>query len=154
MRPPRLPARDRRPIRRGVVALEMLLVMPVFLVLLLGFMELTSIVLVEERLAAASAQGARVASQGGTVADVQAAIDNYFGPGKIKDNYTLNITQNTTNPASAVSETIDPTLVSSGQPIRVIVKVEAGKVVPDMLRMIGFGLSGQILVGQTVNRKE
>jgi Flp pilus assembly protein TadG len=132
----------------------MLLVLPVFLVLLLAFVELTSIVLVEERLAAASIQGARVASQGGTLADVQAAVDNYFGPGTLKDNYVLNLTQNTTATASAISETIDPTLVSSGQPVRVIVKVEAGKVVPDLLRLVGFELSDHVLVGQTVLRKE
>jgi hypothetical protein len=145
---------DSRRRREGAIALEMLLVLPVFLVLLLGFVELSTIVMVEERLAAASAQGARVASQGGATSDVTTAIENYFGPGKITDNYTLNITQNVTDPPSLIVSQVNPITISSGSPIRVIVKIEASKVVPDLLRIIGFGLSGQILVGQTVMRKE
>ena len=129
--------------RRASVSVELLIVTPVFLVMLLGFVELSMIVLVEERLAAASAQGARVASQGGSYTDIEAAVNTYLGPGPIAENLKpLKYTP------------LNPTTANSGDPVTVRVEVEGSKVVPDLLRFIGFGLSGQILVGQTTLRKE
>ena len=137
--------------RRGTIALEMLLILPVFLALLVGFVEFSSIVVVEERLEAASAQGARVASQGGSVTDVYTAVNYSLGPGGLQDNRTITIT----NPAAAdPTAAIDPTMVDSGTPIMVRVEVTANLVVPDLLRFIGYSLSNQALVGQSVMRKE
>jgi Flp pilus assembly protein TadG len=129
--------------RAASVSLEMLLVMPVFLALLLGFVEFSSIVVVEERLAAASGQGARVASQGGTTTDVLTAVNNSLGTGSIQ----MNLMTPVITPA-------DPTTATSGEPVTVQLQVSAAAVVPDLLRYIGYSISDQVLVGQTTMRKE
>lgn len=135
-----------RPLRTGMVAFELLLITPVFLVMLLGFVELSMIVLVEERLAAASNVGARVASQGGSTTDIKAAVDNYLGVGTpIQSSLQYKYDPVPFDPPSAYF---------SGTQLTVRLEVEACKVVPDLLRFVGFSLSGQILVGQTVVRKE
>ena len=57
--------------------------MPVFLVLLFGFVELSTVVVLEERLSAASVGGPR-SSQGGSVSDIDIAVNNSLGPGTLK----------------------------------------------------------------------
>jgi Flp pilus assembly protein TadG len=122
----------------------MLLLLPVFLALLLGFVEFSTIVVMEERLEAASAQGARVASQGGSVSDVQTAVFDSLGPGPLQNNLMMPITIIPSDPTSAVS----------GAPVTVRLEVTANLVVPDLLRYIGYSISNQVLVGQSVMRKE
>lgn len=129
--------------RSGIVAFELLLLLPIFVVILLGFVQITTIVVVEERLAAASEQGARAASQGGSVMDIDAAVRASLGPGKIRDNIK-----------PVILDPADPVAAPSGTPLKVRVEVEASKVIPDYLRFIGFSLASHTLVGQTVMRKE
>ena len=129
--------------RAGSAAFEMLLILPVFVVLLLGFVELSMIVVVEERLSMASGQGARVAAQGGDTSDVLKAVKDSLGPGTVRENLK-----------PIIYEPSDPTTAASGTPVKVRLEVEAKKTVPDLLRFIGFSISNQMLVGQTVMRKE
>ncbi|MCE9534489.1 MAG: pilus assembly protein [Planctomycetes bacterium] len=129
--------------RPGSIAVEMLIILPVFLVILLGFVELTMLVIVEERLAAASYQGARVASQGGSTTDVETAVHHSLGPGSVST-YLNDIIYTPTVLATA----------NSGDEITVRLEIEAKRVIPDLLRFIGYSISNQILVAQTVMRKE
>ena len=129
--------------RRAIVSVEMLIILPVFLVILLGFVELTMLVIVEERLAAASSQGARVAAQGGTTADVAIAVNNSLGAGSVR-----------TNLNAIIYSPTDPMNALPGDPVTVRLEVEAREVIPDLLRFIGYSISKQMLVGQTVMRKE
>jgi Flp pilus assembly protein TadG len=133
--------------RNGSVSVETLILLPVFLVLLLGFIEISLIVIVEQRLAAASFQGARVASQGGTAADVVAAVDTSLGPGTLQSNITVTI-------SDPNGPTTHPQSDASGVPLTVLVQVDATAVIPDLLRFIGYSLSSQVLAGQTTMRKE
>lgn len=137
---PRTAKSTRRP---GSLAFELLLLLPIFLVILLGFVQLSTIVVVEERLAAASEQGARAASQGGSVMDVETAVRDSLGPGTIRDNLKPLIL----NPP-------DPVAAFTGAPLTVRVEVNAKDVIPDYLNFIGFSLANHVLVGQTVMRKE
>jgi Flp pilus assembly protein TadG len=116
-------------------------------VLLLGFIELSMIVVVEERLAAASGQGARAASQGGTIADIQTAVDNSLGVGALQTNATLTVQDPTV-------VTMHPENDASGATLTVILSVNASTVIPDLLSFVGFSISSQVLVGQTTMRKE
>jgi Flp pilus assembly protein TadG len=125
----------------------MLLLLPIFLVLLLGFLELSLIVIVEERLAAASGQGARAASQGGTVADIQAAVTASLGSGNLQANTVLTV-------MDPNGLTTSPELDAAGVPLTVTLTASAGTVIPDLLRFIGFSIANQPLIGQTVMRKE
>jgi len=138
---------SKRSTRNGTVSLEMLLLLPVFLMLLLGFIELSMIVVVEERLAAASGQGARAASQGGTIADIQTAVNNSLGVGTVQTNVTLTVM----DPNGA---TMHPESDASGVPLTVVLDVNATTVVPDLLSFVGYSISSQVLVGQTTMRKE
>jgi Flp pilus assembly protein TadG len=133
--------------RNGSVSVETLILLPIFLVLFLGFIELSLIVISEERLAAASGQGARVASQGGTSSDIAVAVTNSLGQGALQTNVTVTIL----DPTGPIT---NPETDASGVPLTVLLQVNAIDVVPDLLRLIGFSISSQVLVGQTVMRKE
>ncbi len=125
----------------------MLILLPIFLVLLLGFVEICMIVIAEERLAAASYQGARVASQGGTSADITAVVNTSLGQGTLQANVAVTIS----DPNGPIT---DPEDDLSGVPLTVTLQASATTIVPDLLRFIGFSISNQVLVGQTVMRKE
>src|SRR5437879_4820230 len=68
VRPPMLAPRPtpRKRTRRGIVAAEMLLAIPVFMVVVLGMVGLSDLLITEQLLAEASGRGARTAALGGT----------------------------------------------------------------------------------------
>jgi TadE-like protein len=129
--------------RRGTVALELLLALPVLLGVVLGVVEFGLMLVAEQQLVAASREGARVASQGGAQSDVVQAVEQFLGSGTLR-NAMINavLTDNMGQP------------LASGQPVTVTVSIPAKQVVPDLLKFVGFSIAGENLVGQTTMRKE
>jgi Flp pilus assembly protein TadG len=121
------------------VSVELFVLLPVLLGVLLAGIELSLLVSVRQQLAAASAQGARVAAQGGDLADVEQAVFKVLGDGALAD--------------STVTTNLDEKLVS-GQNVIVVVEIEADMAVPDLFAFVGFSIKGETLAARTVLRKE
>jgi len=68
--------RCRSAIRKGTVAFEFLLVLPIFFTVLIFIMEFGQVLIVEQKLVHASDQAARVAAEGGTLDDIEVAARN------------------------------------------------------------------------------
>jgi Flp pilus assembly protein TadG len=137
------PARNGRRKRRGSLTLELLFVLPILLAVLLGTIEFSMMAVARQQLLAASREAARVASQGGNFADIQATVQTVL-PGRAFANATIvaQITDDAGNP------------IPSGQPVAVCVGVRTGDAVPDLLRFFGLSLSEQRLTACSVSRKE
>jgi Flp pilus assembly protein TadG len=135
-----MPAPDPR--RRGtkrhgsLLTAELLFLLPLLLVILLALVEYTYLITGEARLAAASREGARVASLGGTASDVTQAVDRVLGTSlspqvQLQVNFP-NLSQNT------------------GDPVQVVVSAPSSALAPNYLSVIGFDLSTQTMTAQTV----
>jgi len=126
--------------RLGAIhAVELLLLLPIVLILIVGMVEYSMILSIDQQLAVASREGARVAAQGGDSCEVEAAARLALGCGSVGQN------------AVVTSQLTD----ISGNPVLVRVAVcDASSVVPDMLRFLGFSIQNQELAGATVMRRE
>jgi hypothetical protein len=71
--------RKRSP-RRGVVTLELLLALPVFLALVFGMVGLGDLLVTEQLLAEASGRAARAAALGGSEEQIKDAVRSILGP--------------------------------------------------------------------------
>jgi Flp pilus assembly protein TadG len=128
--------------RGGSITVELLLVLPILMAVLLGTFEFSMLAQVRQQLVLASREGARVAALGGTQADVTQATQQSLG----------GVLQNATIQVNIADGGGNPT--PSGQPVSVLVSIQAGKAVPDLLTFIGYSISNQTLAAQTVMRKE
>ncbi|HWY87414.1 MAG TPA: TadE/TadG family type IV pilus assembly protein [Gemmataceae bacterium] len=133
-------SQKRNPPRQGTIhAVELLLLLPIILGLILGMVEYSMILSIDQQLAVASRQGARVAAQGGSAAEVEAAARLVLGSGNVGLS------------ALVTSQLTDV----SGDPVSVSVTVaDAASVVPNMLNFLGFSIKDQPLAGLTIMRKE
>ncbi len=77
----RHPSRGKRP-PGGVVALEILLLLPLLLILLVGVVGLVDLIAAEQTLDEAAGVGARVLAAGGTDDEVVAAVQAVLGNGR------------------------------------------------------------------------
>ena len=117
----------------------LMLLLPVVLALVMGMVEYSLMLSADQQLAVASREGARVAAQGGTSAEVEASARLALGHGKLAKK------------AVVVSQLSDV----SGSPVRVAVTVaNAATVVPDLLRFVGLSIKNHPLAGSTVMRRE
>jgi Flp pilus assembly protein TadG len=141
-------ARSRRPLspgrrRRGVLSIELILILPILLTLLVGMFEFSALLVARQQLVAASREGARVAALGGDATAVQQAVQQYLGTGNLAGAQVQAVlTDSSGNP------------VASGDPVTVAVQIPATQAVPDMLRFVGFSMQNVTLTAQTVMRKE
>jgi Flp pilus assembly protein TadG len=139
LRQPTTSLKRARPRQGAIQAVELLLLLPIILALILGMVEYSMILSIDQQLAVASRQGARVAAQGGSAAEVEAAARLVLG--------TSNVALNT----EVTSQLSDV----SGDTVAVRVAVaDAASVVPDVLRFVGFTIKDQPLAGLTVMRRE
>src|SRR5262245_16802756 len=69
--------------RGGAVAIELLFALPVVAALLFAMIEFSTLLVVRQQLLAASREGTRLASQGGTVAEVEQATRLFLGSGSL-----------------------------------------------------------------------
>jgi Flp pilus assembly protein TadG len=129
--------------RRGSLAIEMLIVLPVLLAIMLGMVEFSMLLVSRQELLTASREGARVAAIGGSQDDVEAAVRQFLGTGSLSQaTITTVLTDNQGQP------------LPSGSPVAVTVSLPANQAAPDLLVFIGFSLRDETLVAQTVMRKE
>jgi hypothetical protein len=121
----------------------MLLCLPVLTVLLFALIQFSMVVSASQKLAAASAVGARVAAQGGDEEEIARVVKEVLGPGAL---------------GSAAVEAVltDETgrLLGPGEPVEVIVQIPSADAVPDLLGHLGVKVMSETLAGRTVLRKE
>jgi hypothetical protein len=129
--------------RRGHVALELLLVLPILLTVLLGTVEFSLLLTAQQQVSLASREATRVAAMGGSVAEIEQTVRLALGENRFP--------QATVTPL-LVDSNGDP--IPSGQPIAVRVELPATAAVPDLLVFTGLSIRNQVLMGQTVMRKE
>jgi len=130
--------------RRGILAVELLLVLPILVALFLGMMQYSLILGARQSLLAASREGARVAAHGGTKEEVCATVRRVLGTGSLG---AANVK------IRSVFE--DPQHPFDGRDrVEVCVCVRTTCVVPDMLRWIGISFRNQDLVVGSVMLKE
>jgi Flp pilus assembly protein TadG len=136
--------RANRPRRRkGQVAVEMLLVLPILLAVLVGTVEFSLWLTAQQQVNLATREGARAAATGGSAADVNHAVRLALGDQRFQQaTVQAHLNDSAGNP------------LPSGQPVSVLVQLPAGAVVPDLLAFVGLSIRNQTLIGQTVMRKE
>lgn len=165
---------------RGTVALELLLVMPVILVLAMAFIEYALILTCESKLNLAAYAGANVARHGGSEEDVDQAVVAALPAHAHVSNRTVKIIrlnppsaqtsqttasplwQRTSTPSQNSTGTVTDSRGTAGSlvsqvplsAIQVRVEVPANRVVPNMLKYVGFDLAGEKLTGVAVLAKE
>src|SRR5438874_1261778 len=103
--------KTRRP--GAIHAVELLLLLPILLGMVLGMVEYSLVLSVDQQLAVAGREGARVGSQGGSASEVEAAARIVLGHGKLGKN------------AVVLSQLTDV----SGNPVTVEVKVASAATV-------------------------
>ena len=129
--------------RRGHVALELLLVLPILLTVLLGTVEFSLLLTAQQQVSLASREATRVAALGGSVGDIEQVVRLTLGDSRFA--------QATVTPI-LVDANGNP--IPSGEPIAVRVELPASAAVPDLLVFAGLSIRNQVLMGQTVMRKE
>jgi Flp pilus assembly protein TadG len=129
--------------RAGYLAIELLFVLPIIVIMVLAMVEFSMILVARQQLTAASREGARVAAIGGTTADIDNAVHTYLGTGSLAAAQVVPvITDDMNNP------------LPSGAPVQVTVQIPTAQVVPNLLAPIGFSIANDVLVAQTIMRKE
>lgn len=130
----------KKPSRPGALAIELLLALPIVMALILGMAQLSMLISARQQVTVAAREAGRVAALGGTATEVQETVDRFFG------------TKVATVQMAVLDSNGDP--IASGDPITVQVRVQTTKLVPEMLKFIGFSMKGQELVARAVMRKE
>lgn len=125
--------------RRGSVALETLLVLPLLLVVLWGLVEFALLLGAEQKLAEASGVGCRTGSLGHSDQAVKDAVKTVLGHKQYE---------------KAKVHTKRWHDKKAGGMIEVTVDLPATAASPSLLRLIGLNLNGETLTGRSVMRIE
>src|SRR4051794_26803854 len=129
--------------RRGSGALETILFLPVFFVVLFGTGEFGMGLIAKQELFTASRGGAGGGALGGNETEVRAAVTRVLGNGNLAAaDVQTRLTDDNGVP------------LASGEPVEVSVDLAANAAAPNLLRMIGYSLDGQHVVARTSMRKE
>jgi len=133
--------------RRGVLALELLLILPILLLLVLAMVQFSLTLYARQQLVAASREACRVAALGGNLGDVEQMVHKVLGGGRIAD-AEIEMTDETgaTVPSGRA--------VPSGEAIAVWLRLPTAYAVPDLLRFVGYSIRGDELVARTMMRRE
>jgi Flp pilus assembly protein TadG len=123
--------------RRAALTIEVLLIMPVLLMVLLAVVEFSLLIVAGQRLADASARGARAAAQGASLPEIRKVVQISLGKGNLS--------------AAKVSAFVPP---HAGQPVEVVVQLPAAQAVPDLLSFVGFSIKNTNLSRRTSLPKE
>src|SRR5579885_1174137 len=144
IRTPHLRATTARGRRQGHLAVELLLVLPLFLIALAMVIEFGVILTARQELMAASREACRVAAHGGDDDEVKAAAQRVLGKGRLGS-------------ATVVIDRFEDDPVPPNGPrdrVQVVVHVPITKLVPDFLGWVGVTFAGQELVAGTVMSQE
>jgi len=140
----RIASHSRRTSRTGIVIVELLLVMPLFLILLTAMLEFCLIFVARQELMAACREGCRLASHGAPNAEVRAAVETALGESRLSK-AGVNITH------------FEEDHVLPHAPrdrVRVVVHLPTTAVVPDFLGLIGISFAEDELACGTVMSME
>lgn len=125
--------RQRRPERRGVLSMELVLTLPILFMLLLALFQFMILFYSRSLMVEASRAGARKASlQNVTEADVEAEIRRVLAP-RLQQGMLVQVDFGE----------------QSGDVVAVSVSVPMSTATPDLLWPIGLGLNGQNLFSET-----
>lgn len=136
----------RRP-RRGILALELLIVLPILLIVVLTAVQFSLTLHARQQLVAASREGCRVAALGGDLGEVEQTIRRTLGSGRLAD-ADIELTDETGKPIQT------GTIISTGDLVAVWVRLPTIHVVPDLLRFMGYSIQKDEMVARTVMRRE
>jgi Flp pilus assembly protein TadG len=135
----------RTPRRRkgALLSVELVFVLPILLIILFGFVELSLLLMGMQRVQAASSAACRVATLPATDADLQQqamreAAAGALGKAGMVETFQMN-------------SDIGP---NAGDPVAVEISVPMAAAAPDLLRVIGFSLQGRQLVVRTQMSKQ
>jgi hypothetical protein len=140
----RIASNPRRTSRPGIVVVELLLIMPIFLILLTAMIEFCLIFVARQELMAACREGCRVASHGAPNAEVRAAVEIVLGDSPLSK-AEVNITH------------FEEDHVLPNAPrdrVRVVVHLPTNAVVPDFLGLVGISFAEDELACGTVMSME
>lgn len=129
--------------RSGSLTVELLFVLPLLLIIVLAAVEFSLWLAAQQQVALASREGARAASRGGNAGDVLLAVNQVLGPAR------AGIAQ-----VQATLTDSNGQPLPSGEPLTVLVALPAGGVVPDLLVLAGLSIRNELIISQTVMRKE
>ncbi len=128
----------RKRLQKGILTVELVLVLPLVLMLLFALVELSMIARAQQTLIVAARDGARTASLSGATAEqVEQAVRRHLR-GRLAAEAQIRI----------------ELAKRSGEPATVQVRAPMHAVAPDLLRMIGFGISDRYIVARTTMCKE
>src|SRR5260221_10770903 len=117
--------------RRGILAFELLLILPILLMVVLAAVEFSLTLHARQQLVAASREGCRVAALGGNLSEVEGTIRRTLGNGRLAD-ADIELTDET---GKALT---DGMTIHSGDSVAVWLRLPTVHVVPDLLRFIGY----------------
>ena len=140
----RIASNPRRTSRPGIVVVELLLIMPIFLILLTAMIEFSLIFVARQELMAACREGCRVASHGAPNAEVRAAVETVLGDSRLSK-ADVNITH------------FEEDHVLPNAPrdrVRVVVHLPTTVVVPDFLGLVGISFAEDEIACGTVMSME
>jgi Flp pilus assembly protein TadG len=130
--------------RRGSLAVELVLILPILLIFLLGMFEFSLLLSARQQLLAASREGARVAAQGADDQEVRLTVKRVLGKGSM-GNAEVGVRR-------IAGET--ETLGAGRDRVEVVVRIPATRVVPDLLGWAGIKFAGHDLVAGAVMNRE
>lgn len=147
-RPNRTQRRQSR--RRGLLSLELLIVLPVAALVAFAMVELGLLLAASSRVnAAASAAGREASLPGATEQSIQETALAALGDAKFAN--ACRITARFADP-SLENEALE--FARSGDFIRVTVKLKASEASPDLLSIVGWKLKHRMLTSSFVVRRE
>ncbi|HBN79094.1 MAG TPA: pilus assembly protein TadE [Planctomycetaceae bacterium] len=128
----------KRTTRKGFSSMELALTLPILMLLLFGLFEFSMLFFARGTVVEASRVGARAATYPGTTEEfIQESVMQSLGP-KMARNAVVKAEMGK----------------YAGDPCVVVVKVPMGVASPDLLWPVGFSLSDQYLIAETVMQKE
>lgn len=136
--------RSLRVSRRGMLTLELVLVLPILLIVVLAIVQFAGLLLASQALHAAASVAAREASiPGATAAGVAGSVERSLAGWRFAG---------FVDPVRIVPT--EPDLAASGDPITVTVSVDSVRAVPNLLGVFGVRLGNPKLTATFVSRKE
>lgn len=133
--------------RRGVLALELLLILPLLLVIILAAVQFSLTLHARQQLVAASREGCRIAALGGDLGEVEKMVRKVLGDGRLGE-ADVELTDETGAPVPS------GLAVPSGEAVAVWLRLPTAYAVPDLLRFVGYSIRKDELVARTVMRRE
>lgn len=130
--------------RRGALAVELLLVLPILLILLMGMVEFSMLLTARQQLMAAARAAARIAAQGGSDQEAQHSVKQILGAGPIgtADVHVHRVADDPMHPDAGRER------------VEVLVTVPATRVAPNFLGWVGIDLGGHDLAAGVIMNRE